>query len=425
VATVPIEYILLGAALLLLLSIVSSKVSSRLGIPALLLFLVIGMLAGSEGPGGIYFDNAWVAQFLGVAALVCILFAGGLDTGLDGIRPVLGMGLALSTVGVLISAALIAWFANAILGWTLLEGLLLGAIVSSTDAAAVFAVLRARGIRLKSGLGSLIEMESGTNDPMAVFLTVGVTGLITHGVRDDSWVGLASSLLGLLPEFALEMLLGSVLGYVLGLGIVFLINRLSLDYDGLYPVLTLSLMLLVYGGVATVHGNGFLAVYVAGLVVGSGNFEHKQSLTRFHDGLAWLMQIAMFLTLGLLVFPSHVVPVLGAGVVVALFLMFLARPVSVFASLLFARLGWREKVFVSWVGLRGAVPIILATFPLLAGAPKAYTIFNLVFFIVLFSVLLQGTSLGLVARLLKIEEAAVTERETPAPVLAATDWPGE
>ena len=202
------------------------------------------------------------------------------------------------------------------------------------------------------------------------------------------------------------MAVGCVLGYLLGRGIVWLINRIRLDYEGLYPVLTLTLMLLVYGGTASLHGNGFLAVYIAGLVVGNSDFVHKRSLMRFHDGMAWLMQIAMFLTLGLLVFPSQIVPVIGTGLVVALFLMLVARPVSVFVSLAFSKLRWREKAFVGWVGLRGAVPVILATFPLLAGLPKAPTIFNLVFFIVLFSVMLQGTTLGLAAKWLGVEESA-------------------
>ncbi len=409
-----IEYILLGASLLVLVSIASSKISGKLGIPALLLFLAIGMLAGSEGPGGIYFDDAWAAQFLGVVALVFILFAGGLDTEWTSVRPVLAQGVALATVGVLVSAILVAWFATVVLGFSLLEGLLLGAIVSSTDAAAVFAVLRSKGIKLKSGLRPLIELESGSNDPMAVFLTVALTELLARAASanpslatagSNGLISLGWSIVGLAPEFAIEMVLGSVLGYLLGRGMVLLVNRIRLDYEGLYPVLTMASMLLVYAGTTVVRGNGFLAVYIAGLVVGNSDFIHKRSLTRFHDGFAWLMQIAMFLTLGLLVFPSHIMPIIGSGVLVAIFLMFIARPVSVFISLLFAKLGVGEKAFIGWVGLRGAVPIILATFPLLAGVPKASTIFNMVFFIVLFSVLLQGTTLGLVATWLKVETA--------------------
>jgi cell volume regulation protein A len=422
--TVPIEYILLAASTMLLASIASSKIAGKLGIPALLLFLVVGMLAGSEGFGGLYFDDALFSQSLGVLALIFILFAGGLDTHWTAVRPVLSMGLSLATVGVLISATLVGVFAVVVLGFTLLEGLLLGAIVSSTDAAAVFAVLRSRGIQLKDGLAPLVELESGSNDPMAVFLTVGVTELVLHSEQVTSTVSqtspegigaVALSLLGLAPEFVIEMGVGALMGYLLGRLIVIVINRIRLDYDGLYPALTTSLMLLVYGGTAFLHGNGFLAVYIAGLVVGNSDFVHKRSLTRFHDGFSWLMQVAMFLVLGLLVFPSQIVPVIGSGLLVAFFVMFLARPISVFAALALSRLGWREKAFISWVGLRGAVPIILATFPLLAGIHQAGTIFNLVFFIVLVSVLLQGTTLGQAAKWLKVEAAdrALTAHRYP------------
>jgi len=414
-----IENILLMAAVLLLLGVTASKISSKLGVPALLLFLVVGMLVGSEGIGGIYFDDAWLAQFLGVVALAFILFAGGLDTDWRSVRPVLTMGLTLATAGVLISAIAVGLFATMVLGFSLLEGLLLGAIISSTDAAAVFAVLRSKGVRRRSGLAPLIEFESGSNDPMAVFLTIGVLGIITPAASVSSAASapaaatsvaeIGSALVGLVPQFVVQMVLGAGLGLLLGRGIVLLVNRIRLDREGLYPALTMALVALVYGGTTYVGGNGFLAVYIAGLVMGNSDFVHKRSLARFHDGLAWLMQIAMFLTLGLLVFPSHILPVIGPGLLVALFLMLVARPLSVFICLHFSRLTLNEKAFVGWVGLRGAVPIVLATFPLLAGVPQADTIFNMVFFIVLLSVLLQGTTLGVAARLLRVEAA------TPSP----------
>jgi cell volume regulation protein A len=327
-------------------------------------------------------------------ALVFILFAGGLDTDWSIVRPVLGKGIALSTVGVFITAALVGGFAAAFLGVSPLEGFLLGAIVSSTDAAATFAVLRSRSVRLKGHLEALLELESGSNDPMAVLLTIGIIGLL---------VDPSSSLVDLVPIFIQQMLLGAALGYGLGRAMTIIINRVRLSAEGLYPVLTLALVLLVYGATSVLGGNGFLAVYLAGLVLGNSDFIHKRSLIRFHDGLAWLMQIVMFLTLGLQVFPSHLLQVLVAGLLTAAFLMFVARPVSVFFTLLPVKMELREKVLVSWVGLRGAVPIILATFPLLAGLPEAEIIFNLVFFIVLTSVLLQGTSLPLVARWLKVD----------------------
>ena len=379
---------------MVVLSIVASMLSSRLGVPALLIFLGIGMLAGSEGPGGIHFEDASIAQTLGVVALVFILFAGGVETEWQSVRPVLGKALALSTVGVFLTALLVGLFAKFVLGFTFLGGLLLGAIVSSTDAAAVFAVLRSRGASLKGQLRPLLELESGSNDPMAVFLTIGLTGLLANS---------SFSKLGLVPMFFQQMAVGGLLGYALGRAIAMVINRIRLEYEGLYTVLSLALVMLTYGASSALGGNGFLAVYLAGLVLGRYDFIHKQSLIRFHDGVAWLMQIAMFLTLGLLVFPSRLLPVMGTGLLVSLFLMLVARPVSVILTMYFTDLKWREVFMVSWVGLRGAVPIILATFPLLAGVPQAEMIFNLVFFIVITSVLLQGTTLPLVARALKVD----------------------
>ena len=393
-----IEHVLVAASVLLLLSVLASKASAKLGVPALLLFLALGMLAGSDGPGGIYFDNARLAQSLGVVALALILFSGGLDTEWSSVRAVLWQGLALSTLGVFVTTLLIGVFAKLVLGFSLLEGLLLGAIVSSTDAAAVFSVLRARSAGLKGHVAPLLELESGSNDPMAVFLTTGIIGMMTSGEAGP---------LTLVPMFIQQMALGAALGYGLGKLIITIINHLRLEYEGLYPVLTLSLILLTYGAAASLGGNGFLAVYIAGLVMGKEDFIHKRSVMRFHDGLAWLMQITMFLTLGLLVFPSHLLPVAGLALSVALFLMLAARPISVFVALSLSRLQLNEKMFISWVGLRGAVPIVLATFPLLAGLPKAEMLFDLVFFIVLTSILLQGTSIPLFARLLALD--------TPAP----------
>ncbi|MEW5745894.1 MAG: potassium/proton antiporter [Nitrospirota bacterium] len=391
---IPIEYILLGAAVLLLLSIIASKASGRLGVPSLLLFLIVGMLAGSDGPGGIHFNDPYLTQLIGVIALSLILFAGGLDTNWGSVRPVLWQGMALSTAGVFITAVLVGLFAVSVLDFSMLEGLLLGAIVSSTDAAAVFAVLRSKKVSFKGPLKPLLELESGSNDPMAVLLTVGLINLL---MRQEG------SLLGIIPTGALQLALGAGIGYVMGRGMIALINHIKLEYDGLYPVLSLTFVLLVYGLTATLKGNGFLAVYIAGLVMGNRNFIHKRSLLRFHDGLAWLMQIAMFLTLGLLVFPSRLVHVIGAGLLISAFLMLAARPLGVFLTLLPFRMGFREKAMVSWVGLRGAVPIILATFPLLAGIPKADMLFNIVFFIVLTSALLQGTTIPLFARKLGLD----------------------
>jgi cell volume regulation protein A len=399
-----IETILVVVAALLIASVIASKASGRLGVPALLLFLLVGMLAGSEGPGGIPFDDPWIAQSIGVVALALILFSGGLDTDWGDVRPALWKGLSLSTLGVLLTAVLVGGFAMLVLDVTWLEGLLLGTVVSSTDAAAVFSVLRSKGINLRGQIAQTLELESGSNDPMAVFLTIALTGLL---VNPDA------SIFGLLPMFVLQMVLGAVVGYGSGKSMIWIVNRSHLEYEGLYPALTLALMLFTYGATAALGGNGFLAVYLAGLVMGNSDFVHKRSLMRFHDGLAWLMQIAMFLALGLLVFPSRLVPVAGAGVLIALFLMLVARPISVFISLLWADMDLREKSMVAWVGLRGAVPIVLATFPMLAGLPRAQLLFDLVFFIVLTSVLLQGTSLPWVAHWLGVEAPTPSQYHYP------------
>jgi cell volume regulation protein A len=398
-----VDHILVAASVLLLLSVLASKASAKLGVPALLLFLVLGMLAGSDGPGGIYFDDARFAQSLGVVALALILFSGGLDTEWSSVRPVIGKGLALSTIGVLITAVLVGLFARIVLGFSMIEGVLLGAIVSATDAAAVFSVLRARSVGLKGNVRPLLELESGSNDPMAVFLTTGLIGIMTRP---------GESAFSLIPMFIQQMALGAALGYAMGKLIIFTINRLALEFEGLYPVLTLSLILLTYGTAASLGGNGFLAVYIAGLIMGKTDFIHKRSVMRFHDGLAWLMQIAMFLALGLLVFPSHLLPIVGLGLLSSLFLMLIARPVSVLVTLAFSDMRLNEKLMISWVGLRGAVPIVLATFPLLAGMPRAEMIFDLVFFIVLTSILLQGTSIPLFAKWFRLE-APVRDRIHP------------
>lgn len=398
------EFVLIGASILLLISVLVSKFSDRFGVPALLLFLILGMLAGSDGFGGIYFDDPALAQFIGVIALVLILFSGGLYTDWSEVRPVLKEGLLLATFGVLITAVTVGLFASVLLGFSILEGLLLGSIISSTDAAAVFSVLRSKGIGLKGRLKPLLELESGSNDPMAIFLTVGFIQLLTQPETTPL------SMIGL---FIRQMLIGGAMGYGMGRVMLFAVNRLRLGYEGLYPVLTLSLVFLTFGLTDWIGGSGFLAAYLAGIVLGNQDFLHRRSLSRFHDGLAWIMQIAMFLTLGLLVFPSQLLPIVGTGLLIAGCLMFVARPLSVFISLAFTALHWREKTFISWVGLRGAAPIILATFPLLAGLEEAGAIFNMVFFVVLMSVLLQGTSLSRVAKALQVDAPVRSSRAFP------------
>lgn len=400
--TLEIQLLILGV--LLLVSILVSKISDRFGVPTLLLFLVIGMLAGSDGPGGLYFDNAVVAQAVGVICLAIILFSGGLDTDWQSIRPVLKPGVILALVGVLLTALIVGYAAYIFFDITLLEGMLVGAIVSSTDAAAVFSILRSRGVSLKGRLRPLLELESGSNDPMAIFLTVGMIQLLQNP-------GLSP--VELFSMFLQQMGVGALVGLFMGWFAVRLINRIDLGYDGLYPVLTLAVALLTYSVAGSLRGSGFLAVYLAGLLMGNSEFIHRRSMLRFFDGLAWLMQIALFLTLGLLVFPSRLVSVAGQGLLIAAILMFVARPLSVFISLLPVQLKLSEKVFVAWVGLRGAAPIVLATFPLMAGVAQSETIFNLVFFVVLTSVLIQGPSIPVVARWLGLDAPLRPKRDDP------------
>lgn len=391
---ISIDIILLWVAILIFVSVVSSKLSDRFAIPVLLLFLAIGVLAGSEGLGGIYFDNAQMAKSIGVVALIFIIFSGGLDTNWKDTRSVVWPGIMLSTVGVLLTAVITGFFATYILKFSFLEGMLLGSIVSSTDAAAVFSILRSRGISLQKPLKPLLELESGSNDPMAVFLTVSFISLI--GAKDANiWF--------LVPRFFWDMGMGAFVGYFMARFSIVIINRLKLDYEGLYPVIMISLVLLTYVVAVFLKGNGILAVYLAGLILGQADFPNKRMITRFHDGLAWLMQIAMFVTLGLLVFPSHIVPLMGSGLLLTLLLMVVARPISVFLCLSPFNASLRKKAMLSWVGLRGAVPIILATFPFMAGIPQADTIFNIVFFVVFTSVLIQGTSIPIVSKILKLD----------------------
>ena len=410
-----LELGLILAAVLLVLSVTASKISDRFGIPALLVFLVVGMLAGSDGPGGIYFDDASLAQSIGVIALVVILFSGGLDTEWKAVRPVLKEGLTLATLGTFITALLVGLFAYLIFDLSLVEGMLLGSIVSSTDAAAVFAVLRSRGVHLKGRLKPLLELESGSNDPMAVFLTVGMIQLALNPGRSP---------LQLVPLFFQQMILGVILGYLAGILALYLINRLKLGYDSMYPVLTMGMIFLSFGVTATLGGSGFLAVYVTGLVLGRADFLHKRSLIRFYNSAAWLMQIIMFLTLGLFVFPSHLVPVILPGLGLALALMLVARPVSVMIGMLISKYNLRERIFVSWVGLRGAVPVILALYPKLANLPNADLIFNVVFFVVLTSVLIQGTLIAPVAKLLKVDAPLDEKSAAPLEMVPVEGWRG-
>lgn len=391
--TLSTENIILVGSLLLIASLLASKTSFKLGIPTLILFLVIGMLAGSEGIGGIDFDNPHVAQLLGIVALNLILFSGGMDTKWESVKPVLWRSISLSTIGIILTAVTIGLFVYWVADFTLFEGLLLGSIVSSTDAAAVFSILRTRSIGLKKNLRPTLELESGSNDPMAYVLTISFIYL-TQNADANIWM--------LIFKFIQQMVIGALLGYIIGRGMVIVINRAQLETEGLYPVLIMAMIFFNFAFTSAIGGNGFLSVYLAAVILGNSNFIHKKSAIRFYDGQAWLMQIVMFLTLGLLVFPSRILPIAGTGIMIALVLIFIARPIGVFVSLSFFDIKLRDKLFISWVGLRGAVPIVFATYPLIAGVEKADLIFHLVFFISATSVLLQGSTLPFVARWLKV-----------------------
>ena len=403
-----IDQFILLAAVLILLGIISSKLSARLGLPVLVLFLLVGMLAGEDGPGGIIFNNAETAHALGTLALALILFDGGLQTPLSSIKLVWKPASALATLGVLVTAMVTGVAAAYILNIPLLQGMLLGAIVGSTDAAAVFSLLRNAGIHINKRLKSTLEIESASNDPMAIFLTVGLLEILVNDMKPGT---------GLLMLFVSQMGIGAAVGLAVGWVSVNIINRIHLVATGLYPVMVAACGLLSFGIAANLGGSGFLAIFLAGVVIGNSRFVFQRSTFLFHDGLAWLSQITMFVVLGLLINPSSLLDVWFEGLLIALVLTLVARPLAVVPLLKLFGFNLREITLVSWVGLRGSVPIILAIFPLIFGLPGAALIFNVVFFVVLISATVQGSTLPLVARKLGLTEPPPA---TPAATLEIT-----
>ena len=416
------ENILLVGAILLFLSVLVGKTGAKFGVPALLLFLGVGMLAGSDG-FGIYFDSPQIAQFIGTVALCIILLSGGMDTHYREIKPILAPGVTLATLGVLMTTIITGLFiyslsdllpGNFQLG--LLESMLLAAVMSSTDSASVFSILRSKRISLKERLRPTLELESGSNDPMAYMLTILLIQVIEIGVID--W---PHSIVLLFMQLSI----GAAAGFALGYAIVWIINRINVPNESLYPVLLFSCVFFVFAFTNLLQGNGYLAVYIAGLVVGNRKLVHKRSLTTFFDGFTWLFQIVMFLTLGLLVNPSELPAVAGVGLLVAIFMIVVSRPISVFTCLLpFRRFTTRARVYISWVGLRGAVPIIFATYPLMsAEIPNARMIFNIVFFVTIVSLLVQGTTVSAMARWLglvgKSEEKEIFNVALPDEIKSA------
>lgn len=365
-------------SILLIVGVATTKFSSRLGLPSLVLFIGVGMIASQY----IYFDNAKITQLVGILALIVILFEGGMQTKWRTMRTVLPAATSLATIGVLLTTVGIGVVAKFVLGLSWLEGMLFGAIVGSTDAAAVFAVLGNKNI--KPNITSTLEAESGTNDPMAVFLTITFISLIQAE---------AGPLLSLIGSFFWQMGIGLLLGLLIGRLSVWAINKINLDSSGLYPVLAMGFAIFTYAFTTAIGASGLLAVYVMAVVLGNMDLTYRHSIFRFNEGFAWMMQICMFILLGLLVFPNQLRDVIWQGLLLALILMFVARPLGVYISLLFSQFNAKEKLFISWAGLRGAVPIVLATYPLLAGLENADLLFNVVFFVVLLSALFQGATL--------------------------------
>lgn len=389
-----VDRLLLVAAALVAVGVLSSKFAARLGVPVLVLFVAVGMLAGSDGIGGIHFDNYQLAHGVATVALAVILFDGGLRTPFGAFRIAFGPALSLATFGVVLTAIVTGLAASWLLDISLLQGLLLGSIISSTDAAAVFAVLRSSGIHIRKRLASILEVESGSNDPMAIFLTVTCIELLLGNLQPGPAV---------LWFFVMQMGIGAITGWLVGRIAVWTINGINLQAAGLYPLMTGASGMLAYGLAATLGGSGFLAVYLAGVVMGNANLVFRRGTLLFHDAAAWLSQIGMFVMLGLLSFPSRLAVVAPEGILLAAILTVIARPVAVWLTLLPFRVRWREVAFLSWAGLKGAVPIVLATYPLLVGLELGELFFDVVFFVVMISVVTQGWSLPAVARALKLQ----------------------
>jgi cell volume regulation protein A len=401
--TISTELVLLVGSALFFISMLVGQAGNRFGVPILLLFLLVGMIFGSDG-FGLEFENIQMAQAIGSVCLVIILFSGGLDTRFTEIKPVIGPGAVLATLGVLMTAVFTGlftyWMTDRFfpaLGLGFLSCMLLASTVSSTDSASVFAILRSKGLTLKNNLRPMLELESGSNDPMAYLLTIMFIDIIQSGDNPNYlMVGI---------NVVVQLIVGAGMGILLGRLAVRIINRVKMDNDSFYPIMLLVFGVFIFAATYFLKGNGYLAVYIAGLVIGNSRFVHKRSSMRFMDGFAWMSQILLFLTLGLLVNPSELVEVIVPALIISFFMIVFARPVTVFLCLIpFPKVGFKDKLYVSWVGLRGAVPIIFAILPLAAGVPGSRLIFNIVFVLTLVSLLVQGTTLPAVARFLGLAD---------------------
>lgn len=401
------ENILLTGSVLIFVSIIISKTGYRFGIPTLLLFLMVGMFFGSDGLG-LQFNNAEDAQFIGMIALSIILFSGGMDTRISDIRPVLAQGLILSTLGVILTTLITGLFIFYISGLDqtniylpLIVSMLLAATMSSTDSASVFSILRSQNIYLKNNLRPMLELESGSNDPMAYMLTVALIQVIASNNL---------SMAVIIKDLFIQFFFGAAIGFGLGKAASLIINRINLSNPSLYPILLLSIVFFTFTITDLLKGNGYLAVYIAGIIVGNTKLVKRREISTFMNGLTWLFQIIMFIMLGLLVNPHEMIDIAWVALLIGLFMIIIARPLSVFVCLLpFRKINFKSKLFVSWVGLRGAVPIIFATYPVIAGIDGSQQLFNIVFFITLLSLIIQGTTISKAARLLNLDMPAPKE----------------
>jgi cell volume regulation protein A len=396
------QNILLIGSVLLFFGVLAGQGSQKTGVPALLLFLAVGILAGSEGlftwisgkpESGIHFDNPELVQYVGIIALCFILWSGGMDTKWKQVRPVLWAGASLSIFGTFVTAMATGVFVWLVSDFTLVEGLLLGSVTASTDASAVFSILRGRGLSLRHNLRPLLEFESGSNDPIAFLLTV-----LFIEIWKNPDIGFASFVL----QFLGDIVIGAGVGLAMGWASTKVINRIKTQYIGLFTVAVISFVFFTYSFTELIDGNGFLAVYIAGIYFGNHKIVHKENIESSFDGFAWLMQVILFVILGLQVYPSQELEVVGIGFAVSIFMIIVARPLSVFICLAFSKLNFKSKFFVSWVGLRGAAPIVFATYPMIAGVEKASVIFHIVFFIAFISMLIQGTSIPFVGKWLGV-----------------------
>ncbi len=409
-----LETLLAVAGFLLMLCVFTNKITDNYGIPSLLLFLGLGMLAGSDGIGGIEFDNSHIANYTGTLALIFILFAGGLETKWQQARPVVFRGSILSTIGVLLTAIFMYLFCYYIAGLSFEISLLLSVIVSSTDAPAVFSILRSHNLNLHPRLKAILEFESGSNDPMAVFLSMGAMAIVSSG---------SINVFTFFSDFILQMFLGITLGLLSGYLGSKILCRWKLPYQGLYPVFGIALVFLTYSLTQSFGGNGFLAVYLSGIVMGNTRYTYRRHFIRFQESLTWIMQISMFLILGLLVNPHELFDIMPESFACTIFLIFFCRPLAIFICLFKSKFSTKEQIFISWAGFKGAVPIILATYPLIYGFSDSLYLFNIIFFLVLISVLLQGQTLHWLAEYLGLRISNIEEKPQPETIEVETQSP--